>query len=162
MKIAILSDSHDSIEKLEDAVEIIKKEEPKLILHAGDFCSPYTAFPFKGIDIPFIGVFGNNDGDKLSLREKYLGIGELFDYSKVVEIEGGYKILITHYPDLVDSLAKSGDYNCVIYGHTHQLDIRKDQDTQIINPGALSGHLAEYSSFVILETVTGKVKIIKL
>ena len=152
MKIAIMSDSHDAIDNLVKAVEIIKIENPDLIIHAGDFCSPYTAFPFSGIGIPFIGVFGNNDGDKIALKEKYKEIGELFDYSTVFETETGSKILITHYPDMVDSVAKSGVYDYVVYGHTHKQDIRKVNTTNIINPGTISGHLSDSASFIIIET----------
>ena len=91
---------------------MISNEKADLILHAGDFCSPYTAFSFKNINIPLIGVFGNNDGDKINLREKYNGFGELFDYSKVIEIDGGYKILITHYPDCPCTSLLSGLRHC--------------------------------------------------
>lgn len=154
MIIAVMSDSHDSLEKLQKAVEIINIQKPDLIIHAGDFCSPYTAFPFKDIEIPLVGVFGNNDGDKINLREKFNNIGEIFDYATTIEIGEGSKILLTHYPDLVDSLAKSGDYDFVIYGHTHELDIRKVKGTQIINPGALSGHISNSPTFLIVDTVS--------
>ena len=162
MKIAIMSDSHDCLENLERALKIIKSREPDQIIHAGDFCSPYTALSFSDLDIPFVGVFGNNDGDKLVIRDKFKNIGEIFDYSTVFEIVDGGKILITHYPDLVESLAKSGDYDFIIYGHTHKLDIRKEEKTMIINPGAISGHLTDRSTFIFLNTVDSTVEIVEV
>jgi len=35
-----------------------------MIIHAGDFISPITFDYMKDIDVPFLGVFGNNDGEK--------------------------------------------------------------------------------------------------
>ena len=64
MKIAIISDTHDSLEKIKAFLEEIKDKKIDLIIHAGDFCSPYTAFSFQDLGIPIIAVFGNNDGDK--------------------------------------------------------------------------------------------------
>jgi len=52
-----------------------------LVLHAGDFVSPFTALEFKNLNCPLKGVFGNNDGDKLYLQEKFKGIGELYRHT---------------------------------------------------------------------------------
>ena len=160
-KIAIISDTHDNLDNIAAAIRVIKQKNAELIIHAGDFCSPYTAFPFSGIDIPLIGVFGNNDGDKLALRDKFSDIGEIFDYSHQLIVDGK-KILITHYPDLVESLAKSGDYDFVIFGHTHKLEIYTKGKTTVINPGTLSGDLAQSSTFIVLDTLTNQTEVIEV
>ena len=162
MKIAIISDTHDSLEKIKAFLQEIKDKKIDLIIHAGDFCSPYTAFSFEDLGIPMIGVFGNNDGDKLALKSKYEGIAEISDYCMFYLTQDGDRIVITHYPDLVKSLAKSGDYDYVIYGHTHKIDISEEGECLIINSGTLSGHLAESASFIILNTNTKELETVIL
>ena len=78
MKIGIISDTHDNLSQIKKAVEIFNQEKVELVLHAGDFVSPFTSLEFKNLNCPLKGVFGNNDGDKLFLREKFKEIGEIF------------------------------------------------------------------------------------
>ena len=162
VKIAIMSDSHDNIEKIISSLDIIKNANIDLIIHAGDFCSPYTAFPFKGISIPFVGVFGNNDGDKLNLRDKFKKIGTIYDYCHIMQTEDSKDIIITHFPDMVKSLARSQDFDFVVYGHTHRTLIKKESKTLILNPGTLSGDLSDKCTFMILDTDLNEVNIIEL
>ena len=161
MLIGIISDSHDSINNLQKLVSILKEKKIKMLIHAGDFCSPFTAFVFNQMDIRLIGVFGNNDGDKLLLKEKYNNFGEIFDYAKLIILDKK-RILITHYPCLIESLAKSGNYEIIIYGHTHKVDIRQINKTLIINPGALCAEISAQSTFVILNTDTSQTDVIEV
>jgi len=68
MKIAILSDIHDNIWKLEEVLEGLG--EAQELIFCGDFCAPFSlgmlAEGFRG---PIHVVFGNNDGDKLLLSQ---------------------------------------------------------------------------------------------
>lgn len=61
MTIGLISDSHDQMPHIKKAVTVFKKEGVELVLHAGDFCSPFTIPPFDGLELK--AVFGNNDGD---------------------------------------------------------------------------------------------------
>ena len=78
MKIGIIADTHDNLPQIKKAVEIFNREKIELVLHAGDFVSPFTFLEFKNLNCSLKGVFGNNDGDKLYLQEKFKGIGELY------------------------------------------------------------------------------------
>jgi len=40
MKVGILSDSHDNLALLKQALDILEKEKVDLILHAGDYVAP--------------------------------------------------------------------------------------------------------------------------
>ena len=59
MKIGILSDTHDRLPLIEQAVERFNAEAVGLVLHAGDFVSPFTAKPLSELDGDFVGVKGN-------------------------------------------------------------------------------------------------------
>ena len=66
---------------------------------------------------------------------------------------GGIKIAIIHGKDekIVNALAKSGEYNVVIRGHTHKPDIRKIGTVIIINPGEACGYLSDKRTIAIFD-----------
>ena len=80
MKIGIISDTHDNLPQIRKAVKVFNREKVDLVFHAGDFVSPFTALEFKNLNSPLYGVFGNNDGDKLYLKEIFKGIGEIYQH----------------------------------------------------------------------------------
>jgi hypothetical protein len=150
MKIGIISDTHDNIPKIEGAVELFNGEGVELVLHAGDFISPFTAKPFSRLRCKLIGVFGNNDGEKFGLRAKFDGIGEIAEDSHEVEI-AGRRILLIHKDGLVEPIAEGGRYDLVVYGHTHEPDIRKIGRTLVVNSGEACGWLSGRSTVAILD-----------
>jgi len=150
MKIAIVSDSHENMNMIDKACEIMKNENVEVIFHAGDIISPIAIDHFKNCNCLMIAVFGNNDGDKLFIQEKIKTFGNIFTGIYEGEL-AGKKIIMMHEPKAVSSIAKSGDYDLIIYGHTHVIDIRKVGKTLIINPGELGGWLKGKRSFVIME-----------
>src|SRR5579883_2882184 len=69
MKIAILSDIHDNVWKLEAALK--QMQEAELLICCGDLCSPFIVglladgFPQRPLHI----VFGNNDADLFRITQ---------------------------------------------------------------------------------------------
>ena len=161
MKIGIISDTHDNLPQIKKAVEIFNREKVELVLHAGDFVSPFTFLEFKNINCPLKGVFGNNDGDKLYLQEKFKVIGELYPAPYIVKINNK-NVIMLHKEKLIDALAESQKYDVIIYGHTHRTDLRKIGKTLIINPGECGGWLTGKSTIALLDLETLEAKIIDL
>lgn len=118
--IGILSDSHDNMDAIKAAVELFNKKKVKTVLHAGDIISPFTAAAFSKLDADMYFVFGNNDGDRLLLKQKFDEIGAQCcgDFGDL-EIDGK-RIALIHgiYEPPVTALAESGDFDIVIRGHT--------------------------------------------
>jgi len=56
-----------------------------------------------------------------------------------------------HEPKFIDSLIKSGDYGLLVYGHTHEIDIRVGE-TLVVNPGEACGWLTGKSTVVLLDS----------
>jgi len=161
MKIGIIADTHDNLPQIRKAVEVFNQERVELVLHAGDLVSPFTFREFKNLNCPLKGVFGNNDGDKLYLQEKFKGIGEL--YPDTYQTTLNYKkIIILHQEKLIDALAESQKYEVIIYGHTHRIDLRKIGKTIIINPGECGGWLTGKSTIALLDLENLEAKIIEL
>ncbi|MCX6098927.1 MAG: YfcE family phosphodiesterase, partial [Candidatus Bipolaricaulota bacterium] len=88
MRLGILSDSHDNLPALARIVERFNAENVDLVLHAGDFVSPFTAIPLSKLRARLVGVFGNNDGDGLYLTRRFEGVGTLHPGYHVFEVDG--------------------------------------------------------------------------
>lgn len=172
MKVGIMADTHDNLAAIRRAVEIFNNEGIDLLIHAGDFVAPFTASPLSMLKAPLVGIFGNNDGDKLLLKEKFKekGVGELYEDPYEFELVTK-KIMVTHRPALVKPLAASGIYDVVIYGHTHKAVIERpssddDDDerakTMVINPGECCGYLTGRKTVALLDLEEEDAKIVKL
>ena len=160
MKIGILSDSHDNLPALERIVERFNAEKVDLVLHAGDFVSPFTSIPLAKLRAPFVGVFGNNDGDRIYLIRRFEGIGTLHSGLHAFEV-GGIRIALMHEPQAVDALTASGAYDLIVYGHTHKLDLRPGSPA-VVNPGEAGGWLSGRSTAVVFDAGTGRPELIAL
>lgn len=150
MKIAVVSDSHDNLEAIERFSEIVNREGIDLVIHCGDFVSPFAVKHMLNlIKCNFMGVFGNNDGETVGLLKVSGGVIEKPPVSKLID---GQRFAIMHEPLFVESLAKSEDFDFILYGHTHEVDVRVIDGCQIVNPGELCGYLTGKKTFVILDT----------
>ena len=69
MIICIISDIHDRLPLLEKAINRLNEEKVELVLCAGDYVAPFVTSYFKALKAKMIGVFGNNDAEKQTLKE---------------------------------------------------------------------------------------------
>jgi len=153
MIIGLISDTHDRLPLIERAVKRLKEERVKLVLHAGDYISPFTAKPFANLDAPIIGVFGNNCAETETLRRVYSEVGaDLRGYFAEVE-EDGVRIALTH-GHLKSEMDKAmgGGYDVVVRGHSHRASVREEKGILIINPGEVCGYLTGNSTVAFLDT----------
>jgi putative phosphoesterase len=160
LKLGIMADSHENMPLIAKAVELFNCEEVDLVLHAGDFISPITAKEFGNLKARLVGVFGNNDGDKLFLQRRFRDIGELYEDYHELEVEGK-KIILMHQPKLLKALIASGEYDLIIYGHTHQIDIQEGRPL-VVNPGECGGWLTGRSTVAVVDLETLKAKVYDL
>jgi len=162
MKIAIISDTHDRLSSLNGLFYHLEKQGINTVFHAGDVVFPPFFKEFFEKKITVYCTKGNNDGETEYLKMQLESHNSHF-YSEIMNIEfSGKRILMKHKPDLVKSLAKSGDFDIIIYGHTHKPDIYEESGTIVINPGSLSGYLTDKRTFVLLDLDTGKAEIIEI
>lgn len=107
MKIGILSDTHDRLPMIERAVERFNAGGVGLVLHAGDFVSPFTALPLQELEADFVGVFGNNDGDRVAIAHHFEAVGRVYPGYHTFEADG-IRIALMHEPKSIDALVDSG------------------------------------------------------
>ncbi len=163
MKIGILSDSHDHLPNIAKAVQAFVRAGVGAIIHAGDFCSPFTIPQFKPLadqGIKMYAVFGNNDGDRPLLVQRGGTFCSFMDGSRIVTLDGR-TFAIMHYPDLADDLFRSQAYDVVIYGHNHKLRV-EGETKKVLNPGTCAGYLADAATVAVLETADLGVEIVRL
>lgn len=162
--IGILSDSHDNLNAIRKAVDFFNEKEVKAVLHAGDIISPFTVRVFKELKPKLYFVFGNNDGDKVTLKSWFEDIGATVCGEFGDLTIDGLHIALLHGTNeaLVKALARSEDFDVVIRGHTHEPGVKIIEGTPVINPGECSGVLSGKSTVAILEISNLNVEITEL
>jgi len=141
MIVGLLSDTHDNIPNIRKAIMRFKKDQVELVLHAGDYVSSFTAMPYAELDVPLIGVLGNNCVMTEDLKEYYSRVGgDLRGYFTEVEADG-LKIALFHGHRKEDiDRANSGDYDVIVQGHTHISSSTVEDSVIVVNPGEVCGY----------------------
>ena len=158
--VGLITDTHDNKHAIEKAVALFKARDVGLVLHGGDYIAPFNARWMADLGVPFVGVFGNNDGEKFGLRAFFETLGPIHRAPYVHEWEGK-RVLMLHEPDEVDALARSGAYDVIFYGHTHEIDVRKGE-TLVVNPGEAGGWTTGRETVGILDLHAMAVEIVDL
>ena len=158
--IGIISDTHDNMDSLRKAVDKFNEADCSLVIHAGDFISPFTAQEFMRLKGDFIGVFGNNDGEKKGLKENYVKIGEIHKGPYKFKYHGK-RFVVMHKPKKVDKYLKKDSIDVIIYGHLHKIDIRPGKP-MVINPGECGSWLTDKSTIVLLDVSTMNYELVEL
>ena len=164
MIIGLLSDTHDHLPLIDEAIKQLNKMNTELVLHAGDYVSPFVIEHFKQLKAPLIGVFGNNDGDRALLKKKFAELGADIRGRFSFVLVDGLRIALLHgdETDLMRSLLELESHDVLVSGHTHvQKTFRKGR-TLVINPGEACGYLSGKPTISILDTKTLDVKTIQL
>ena len=137
MKLGIVADTHDNLALVDRAVELFESENVDRVVHCGDIVAPFSATPFDSEAFEFYAVRGNNDGEwalatVVDEFGTYLGeCGQVtVDDTSIAVYHGTNKLLR-------EALAKSGEYDYVLHGHTHERTVEDRAETVVVNPGGL-------------------------
>lgn len=159
MKLAVLSDSHDNIWKLDQALPDLEKAD--VILHCGDLCSPFMIKRLaEGVgDTPIHVVWGNNDGDQFTISRIAREYTHVTLHGDLATLElDKVRVAANHYPEIAEGFAASGEFDLVCYGHNHIQRQEMFGDCLLLNPGELMGmNGASTIAMVDLETLEAKV-----
>lgn len=162
MELAILSDTHDNIWKLDEALPHLR--EADAVIHCGDLCAPFVVGRLgEGVpDVPIHIVWGNNDGDPFRISNVAQSFSQISLHGEHANIElDGQRIGVNHFPGIARGLALSGQYDFVFYGHDHTANEEKIGDCLLLNPGELMG-MNGRSTLALVSTETRKVRWIEL
>ncbi len=164
MLVGVISDTHDNLPLIDKVVQKLNKDKVELVLHAGDYVSPFVPPRFKSLKAKLIGVYGNNCAERYMLRKRFEDIGaELKGFFAEINIDGlKIALLHGHEKELLNSIINSGAYNVVIHGHTHKAEVRTVNKTLIINPGEVCGYLSGEYTYALFDVEKFDVKIVQL
>jgi putative phosphoesterase len=153
MKIGIISDTHDHYGNVVKAIEIFRKHEVRVVLHAGDMVSASTAQLFSELaGVRFIAVFGNCDVDRSGLRSAVEGFGgEIHDGAYQSQVDDR-AVCMAHTPRALQQAAEGGQYDLLVYGHTHRDDVRQVGKTLVVNPGEATDTRTGFGQVLVLDT----------
>ena len=121
MRVGLIADTHDRVPAVAELLRQMAAGGAGIVLHAGDYCSPFTLQPFQALHLPAAGVFGRNDGDPEGLKataNRGAMEMELFASPHSFTLDGR-RILLVH--DLNDVAGRSIEaHEFVIHGCSHR------------------------------------------
>jgi uncharacterized protein len=162
MRVGVMGDTHDRVPAIAEILRRMSAGGVALVLHVGDYCSPFALAPFRDLNMALAGVFGRNDGDREGLKAAASsGLGaELYESPHSVELDGK-RVLLVH--DLGDVAARSIESHAVVvHGWSHKPEIKSQGDTLIVNPGESCGWLFGTPAAAIVDLDTKSVDVIRL
>lgn len=161
MIIGIFADSHDHLDNIRRVVSVFNAEQCELVLFAGDLVSSFAVPPLRQLKCPFIGCFGDNEGNKPGVLAGMKIIGTMGEPPFGFQTADGRKILLTHFDRSLRRL--DGEFDVAVFAHSHKPSITHDEQGRLfINPGETSGWSHGKPSVALLDTATMEAKIIYL
>ena len=160
MKLGIISDTHDRVERVAIALEMLRDRGVERLIHCGDVTSPKTVAEFAGWQIDF--VLGNCDWNSDALAVAVNQIGGVF-HERFGELElHDRKIAWIHSDNatLFRALENAGHYDYLFYGHTHEAEQHHTGKTLVCNPGAL--HRVRTPTCAVLDLAKSEIETIEL
>ncbi len=160
MIVGVIADSHDNLPVLRQAVELCNSKSVGFVVHAGDFIAPFSLEPLEKLGCPWIGVFGNNDGEQRGLTQSSKGRIQPPPFELNLD---GKKVVVVHdlQPEQAAQLAAEGA-NIIVCGHTHKAQVAKEGETLVVNPGELGGWLYGKKTMAFVDTASLEVQVVDL
>jgi uncharacterized protein len=158
--VGIISDTHDHRRAIAEAVSVFNDAGCSLVVHAGDIVAPFTIRELGKLEGRFLGVFGNNDGEKKGLSEAFASIGTLHE-PPYEFLHSGARFVLMHAPDTLELAIERRDVDVIVYGHTHEVDIRPGRPL-VINPGECCFWLSGRATVALLDLSTRRTELVDL
>jgi hypothetical protein len=152
--VGILSDTHDKVDAMAAAMELLRQGGAEFFIHCGDVGSEQILDHLAGTRAAF--VFGNTDWDRAPLT-RYAQHHGIACYPSLAELElGGKQFAVTHGDDarLARRVLDAQRHDYLLHGHTHVRADHRVGRVRIINPGAL--HRAKEKTVALLDTDTDR------
>jgi putative phosphoesterase len=151
--IGILSDSHDNLTRVREAVRLFNDAGCDLVVHAGDFVAPFTVDELRNLKAPVRAVFGNCDGERAGLVRAFQGVGEIRE-APFTFLYGELRFAVVHLDGPVNRLVRAKTCDVVVFGHTHRPLVEVRDGVLVVNPGETGGWLRGKSTVVLLDPAT--------
>ena len=142
MNILIFSDTHGNTT---DPIEIIRQEPVvNAVIHAGDCEADALKIQEKYPNIPVYSVPGNCDILSNSPTDRILELS-----GKKILITHGHIYRVKYGLSGITAKAVDGNFDLVVFGHTHISTIEYYGKSIIVNPGSIKGYRKTYAKACI-------------
>lgn len=160
MRIGILSDTHDELDRTRLAVQLLRDSGVETLIHCGDLASPPIVAACSVLPCWF--VFGNHDSDSVpDLQRAASEYGAVcLGWGSVVEL-AGKRVGVAHghmTADVRRVLSEQPDF--LLSGHSHIASDMMVGSVRRINPGAL--HRADEFTVAVLDLVRGELRLLQV
>lgn len=147
MLVGVISDTHDRLPMIDEALALFARRSVQAVIHPGDFVAPFAVRRLLQYQGPLYVTYGNNDGERSGLMAL---MPQIADGPLFVEL-GGRKILVHHFVDWCEptDIAKA---DVVVTGHTHEVVNRFQDGKLFLNPGECCGWVSGRCTVALLET----------
>ncbi len=154
MRIGVVGDTHNQMINVDRIVGLFREAQVERVVHTGDITQPTVLERFAALEVPLLGVFGNND---LAEREHLANHAERFgmdltDPPRTLEW-AGRRILVVHDPEETPS-PLAADLDLVLHGHTHRYRLEHRGETLIFNPGECAGIMAGANAVGLVDLIS--------
>ena len=154
MRIGVVGDTHDRTDNVERIVALFHEAQVERVVHTGDITRPETLERFARLDVPLLGVFGNNDqAERIRLEEEAGRFGMDFAPPPRTFRWAGRRILVVHDPEEAPA-ALPTEIDLLLHGHTHRHRHEVSGDTLIFNPGECAGFLTGHNAIGVVDLVS--------
>jgi uncharacterized protein len=161
MRVGLFADTHDHLANIRLAVEQFNEAGCELVLFAGDLVSTFAVPPLRKLKCPFVGCFGDNEGNKVGLRAGFSLVGQIGEPPLRYRAPDGTRFILCHMQRQLRGQADGWDI--AVFGHTHKPRITRDEAGRLlINPGETSGWTFGQPTIVLLDTATSATEIVCL
>jgi len=161
MLVGLFADTHDHLANLRLAVERFNEAGCELVLFAGDLVSTFAVPPLRRLKCPFVGCFGDNEGNKVGLLAGFSMVGQMGEPPVRHTAADGTRFIICHMQRQLRGQAD--DWDIAVFGHTHKPRLMEDEQGRLlINPGETSGWTFGRPTIVLLDTMARKARVIDL
>jgi putative phosphoesterase len=159
MRLGILSDSHDRIQRIRDALGLLEAHGVDAFVHCGDVGGPEAWEEFAGKRCWL--VLGNTDAPCPSWKPQIQALGLPWPDGPLELCLAGKNLAVYHgHERRFEEAILSGRYDYVLHGHTHRRADFREGRTRVINPGAL--HRVTVPTVAILDLETDQVEFLPL
>ena len=161
MKIGVFSDVHDHLDNLRSAIGAFNSHRCDLVIFAGDLVSTIAIPPLRKLQCPFVGCYGDNEGNRVGIQSGMSIVGTMADPPFGFRTADGTRIVITHQRALLAGNCEGCDV--LIYGHTHRASVEYDRFGRLLlNPGEAGGWTYGQPTVAIVETKPLRVELVSL
>ncbi|MEZ6068394.1 MAG: YfcE family phosphodiesterase [Planctomycetaceae bacterium] len=159
----MFADVHDHLDNLRRAVAVFNAEQCETVLFAGDLVSTFAVPPLRKLECPFVGCYGDNEGNKPGLQAGFSIVGRLEEAPLRWTSSDGLRFVLVHMQRQLRELPADVDYDVAICGHTHRPAVGCDERGKLLlNPGEVSGWTFGAPTVMLFETTTREARIVPL